>query len=62
MKDDATDAIISATATFLSFVFLALLIRLCGQGDSHMATLMCGMCLMCCGTAAGWRLAGRRRR
>lgn len=62
MKDDATDAIISATAMLLSFVFLALQMHFYGEGDQHMGVLMCGLCLACGGTVAGWSLAGRRRR
>jgi Na+-driven multidrug efflux pump len=54
-------AAVNAITTFFSFVFLVLQIYFWGQGDSHMMTLMCGMCLLCVGLRAGWILAGKRR-
>lgn len=61
MQSDATETIVTVLMTFLSAVFLALQMFFWGQDDSHMMTLMCGLCLMCCGVAAGWRIAGKRR-
>ena len=55
-----TDAAITVLMTFFSAVFLALQIYFWANGDAHMQTLMCGMCLMCCGATAGWRIAGKR--
>lgn len=62
MKDDATDATVSVLALLVSTVFLALQIHFYGQGDQHMGVLMCGLCLACGGTVAGWSLAGRSKR
>ena len=61
VQSDATETIVTVFMTFLSAVFLVLQMFFWGQGDSHMVTLMCGLCLMCCGVAAGWRIAGKRR-
>lgn len=51
----------AALASFFSGVFLVLQIYFWGQGDSHMVTLMCGLCLMCGGISWGWRLAEKRK-
>ncbi len=61
MQSDATETIVTVLMTFLSAVVLALQMSFCGQDDSHMGTLMCGLCRMSCGVAAGWRIAGKRR-
>lgn len=50
-----------ALTSFFSFVFLALQIYFWGQGDDHMVTLMCGLCVMCGGILWGWLLAGKSK-
>lgn len=55
------DTAIVLLTVFFSSVFLALQMCFWAQGDSHMMTLMCGMCLLCCGIGNGWSRAGKRK-
>lgn len=61
MNKDALESAALAVFSFFGFVFLALEIYFQGRGDSHMMTLMCGLCLLCGGVCAGWKLAGRKK-
>lgn len=60
MKDEIFDSIITAIFSFFAFIFLALQIYFHCQGNSHMMTLMCGLCLMCTGVCAGWSRANKK--
>lgn len=59
MKNEPLDTILTALMTFFSLVFLALLLYFYSEGDLHMVTLMCGLCLLCGGIGVGWNLANR---
>lgn len=59
MKTEPLDTVITALMAFFALAFLALLMYFHGESDSHMVTLMCGLCLLCGGISAGWNLASR---
>lgn len=60
MTDDVVDGLVFGFASFFGFVFLALQVYFHCQGDSRMMTLMCGLCLLCGGICAGWKLANKK--
>ncbi len=62
VEESAAELAACVLMAFVAAVFLALQIYFWAEGDPHAATLMCGMCLLCCGVCAGWEFSGKARR